>query len=217
MTDSRLIYVMGPSGCGKDSLLGYARERIVNKPVVFAHRYITRPAMAGGENHVALSPREFASRSRAGLFAMDWESHGNRYGIGIEIEGWMAKGMIVIMNGSRGYLDEARRRYPDLLQVFICVDKKILAQRLRARGRENEQEIQARLRRLQETGPPDKDAVLVNNNGSLDLAGKELLRVVEEQCRCLPGCSRENFFRYAGGADRNPGPGQEVGRDGIRQ
>jgi ribose 1,5-bisphosphokinase len=69
-----LIYVMGPSGSGKDSLLGYARERVRDLPVAFAHRYITRPVSAGGENHVALTRPEFRIRQRAGLFALDWES-----------------------------------------------------------------------------------------------------------------------------------------------
>jgi ribose 1,5-bisphosphokinase len=81
-----LIYVMGPSGCGKDSLLRYARARLAGDPaVVFAHRYITRAAAAGGENHVELTPAEFATRLRKHLFALTWESHGHAYGVGIEI------------------------------------------------------------------------------------------------------------------------------------
>ena len=45
----RLVYVMGPSGAGKDSLLSFARSALADEPVVFAHRYITRPA-GQGEN-----------------------------------------------------------------------------------------------------------------------------------------------------------------------
>jgi hypothetical protein len=58
----QLIYVMGPSGAGKDSLLGFAREKVPGEPVVFAHRYITRPT-GNGENHIALTPEEFEARS----------------------------------------------------------------------------------------------------------------------------------------------------------
>ena len=51
-----LVYVMGPSGAGKDSVLDRARTMLsVEAPVAFAHRYITRPADIGGENHVALT------------------------------------------------------------------------------------------------------------------------------------------------------------------
>ena len=65
-----LVYVMGPSGAGKDSVMGRARALLpADAPVVFAHRYITRPAETGGENHVALSAAEFALRRTHGLFA----------------------------------------------------------------------------------------------------------------------------------------------------
>ena len=69
-----LFYVVGASGAGKDSLLAYARAALGGgAPVFFAHRYITRPAEAGGENHVALSKAEFAQMQALDLFALSWE------------------------------------------------------------------------------------------------------------------------------------------------
>ena len=70
-------------------------------PVAFAHRYITRPAEAGGENHIALTQAEFALRRHHGLFAFHWEAHGNHYGIGREIHGWRNAGLTVVVSGSR--------------------------------------------------------------------------------------------------------------------
>lgn len=104
MAEGKLFYVIGPSDSGKDSLLRYARARLgpVSR-VVFAHRYITRPVDVNGENHVALTKAEF------GLLAMHWRSHGHRYGIGREIDLWLAKGCQVVVNGSREYLPQARR------------------------------------------------------------------------------------------------------------
>ncbi|HKK33946.1 MAG TPA: phosphonate metabolism protein/1,5-bisphosphokinase (PRPP-forming) PhnN [Desulfomicrobiaceae bacterium] len=174
-----LIYVMGPSGSGKDSLLGYARERVRDLPVAFAHRYITRPASADGENHVALSRPEFEIRSAAGLFALTWESHGNRYGIGVEIDAWMHAGLTVVVNGSRAYLDQARKRYPDLTAVLVSVSLPVLESRLRARAREDEDEIRARLRRLQEfqdSCPPGLE--VVDNSGTLEIGGGDLVRII---------------------------------------
>ncbi len=53
----------------------YAREKLAaEQGICFAHRYITRAADAGGENHVALSPEEFATRRKARLFALSWRS-----------------------------------------------------------------------------------------------------------------------------------------------
>ncbi|HEV7393167.1 MAG TPA: phosphonate metabolism protein/1,5-bisphosphokinase (PRPP-forming) PhnN, partial [Burkholderiales bacterium] len=72
----RLFYVVGASGVGKDSLMQYARDTLHDEhAVLFAHRYITRMAGAGGENHVALTVPEFEIRKRHGLFAMSWQSH----------------------------------------------------------------------------------------------------------------------------------------------
>jgi ribose 1,5-bisphosphokinase len=52
---------MGPSGSGKDSLLSALRQR-EHSQLLVAHRYITRAANAGSENHISLSEQEFYPR-----------------------------------------------------------------------------------------------------------------------------------------------------------
>ena len=131
-----LIYVMGPSGSGKDSLLSALRPRLRGLPVAFARRYISRPACAGGEQHMALSAGSILSMEAQGRLAMRWSSHGCQYGIGRSIDGSLEHGICVIVNGSREYLPEALRRYPDFLPVLVEVEPAILRQRLLARGRE---------------------------------------------------------------------------------
>ena len=54
-----LFYVVGPSGVGKDTLINFAKKRLKNSNVIFAQRYITRDQNAGGENHIAISKKEF--------------------------------------------------------------------------------------------------------------------------------------------------------------
>jgi ribose 1,5-bisphosphokinase len=179
----RLVYVCGASGSGKDTLIGYARARLGGQPgVVFTHRYITRPASAGGENHVALTPEEFAARRQAGLFALHWESHGLAYGVGIEIDQWLTKGQHVVVNGSRAYLAEAQRRYPDLLPVSIEVSPEVLRQRLIARGREDPQAIEARLARHHTLQASWTQAVVVRNDGGVDEGGEQLVRAILDHC-----------------------------------
>lgn len=176
---ARLIYVVGPSGSGKDSLLRYARERLADDPgVVFAHRYITRAADAGGENHVALTPAEFASRLRNRLFALSWESHGHSYGIGIEINQWLAKGTTVVVNGSREYLAEASRRFPELLPVCIDVPAEVLRERLMARGREDASSIEQRLARHQAMQGTSPTGHVITNDGPLERAGDALVALL---------------------------------------
>jgi ribose 1,5-bisphosphokinase len=178
---ARLIYLVGPSGSGKDSLLRYARDRLADHPgVVFAHRYITRPHDAGGENHIALTGAEFASRNSRGLFAMAWHSHGHAYGVGIEINQWLGKGNTVVVNGSREYLLQATQHYPELLAVTIEVPLALLRQRLLERGREDALAIEQRLERhqqLQGSAPP---GLVITNDGPVSRAGDLLVACVLE-------------------------------------
>jgi ribose 1,5-bisphosphokinase len=174
-----LFYVVGASGSGKDSLMAYARAQLAHdSDVVFAHRYITRAAHAGGENHIALTPDEFDSRRKAGLLAMHWSSHGYAYGIGIEINQWLAKGVNVVVNGSREYLPNAAERYPELKPVWIEVCADVLRARLQARGRENATEIEARLNRLANAPATNRPGTLIRNDDALAVAGDALVQLV---------------------------------------
>jgi ribose 1,5-bisphosphokinase len=176
-----LFYVVGASGAGKDSLMTYARARLGGRaPVFFAHRYITRPAEAGGENHVALNKAEFAQMKALGLFALSWESHGFCYGLGREIELWLDAGANVVMNGSRAFLPVAEQRFPGLAVVLIEVSAAVLRARLEARGRESPEEIAARLARAAEFTVIHPSLVTIRNNGSLAEAGDQLVAVLRE-------------------------------------
>jgi ribose 1,5-bisphosphokinase len=115
-----LVYVMGPSGAGKDSLLRFARTRVAGiHPIAFAHRYITRPPTPGDENHIALSEPEFDLRRSRGLFAMDWRAHGLRYGIGIEIDLWRKAGFVVVVSGSRAHFAVSLETSENVVPVLI--------------------------------------------------------------------------------------------------
>jgi ribose 1,5-bisphosphokinase len=176
---ARLIYVMGPSGAGKDSLLGFARER-VGARVMFAHRYITRP-VTDGENHIALTHDEFEARLVNELFSLNWDSHGLRYGIGVELDAWLRRGMTVIINGSRQHAPDALARYPFARFVHVEASLAVLAARLARRGREDERAIEARLaRRPALSLPPEACVVTIDNSGALADAGDRLLAAIGE-------------------------------------
>ena len=174
-----LFYVVGASGAGKDSLLAYARAALGGgAPVFFAHRYITRPAEAGGENHVALNKAEFAQMKALDLFALAWESHGFCYGLGREIGLWLERGANVVMNGSRAFLPVADRRFPGLTVVQIEVSPAVLRSRLVARGREAPEEIEERLARASEFNVIHPNVLTIRNNGALPEAGDALVAVL---------------------------------------
>lgn len=145
--DGRLIYLMGPSGSGKDSLIEAAREPLqaINCEVV--RRVITRSAESVGEDAIGVSREEFARRKEEGDFALCWHANGLDYGIPVVIDQWLKEGRDVLINGSRGHLAQALRRYPALVPILLTVKEDVLRERLLRRGRESLAEIEARLRR----------------------------------------------------------------------
>jgi ribose 1,5-bisphosphokinase len=173
----RLIYVMGASGSGKDTLLRSVHAAVgPDDRILVAHRYITR-ASGADEASIALEPAEFDRRARMGCFAMQWHSHGLSYGIGVEIDTWLQAGNTVLVNGSRAYLPQACLYYPALVAVQVVVDPQVLRLRLSQRGRETAEAIEARLLRASETfsAPGGCELVRLDNNGSPDDAARILL------------------------------------------
>lgn len=173
----RLFYLMGASGAGKDSLMAYARQRIEGRDRIhFARRHITRPAGSGGEDHVAVSAAEFERCLQEGLFAMHWDSHGLRYGVGREIATWLAAGHDVVVNGSRAYLPEARRLFPELVGVLVTATEAVRRERLRSRGREDAAAVDRRIARGAELQGQQLDRVrVIANEGPLEEAGERLV------------------------------------------
>lgn len=92
-----------------------------------AHRYITRTANAGSENHISLSEQEFFTRAGQNLLALSWHANGFYYGVGVEIDLWLHAGFDVLVNGSRAHLPQARARYGQtLLPVCLQVSPDVL-------------------------------------------------------------------------------------------
>lgn len=184
MPSGTLFYVIGPSGAGKDSLMNVARQHFARhdaggRPVLFAHRYITRPMDAGGENHVELSTTEFLNRRDLGLFALDWHSHKTYYGIGSEIITWLNAGANVVVNGSREYLPTATERFPDMRVVLIEVSADVLFHRLTDRGRETPKEIESRIERSRQIVPIEHpNLIRLSNDAPLAESGARFVELL---------------------------------------
>lgn len=178
-----IVYVMGPSGAGKDTLLRYARERLDGQPVAFAHRYITRPPTAGDENHIALTLAEFHARRAHGLFAMDWEAHGLFYAIGREIEAWRQAGLVVVVSGSRTHFERTLAKSAAVTPVVVTCAPEILAKRLTQRGRESEAAIAERLKRNPVPALAHPALATIDNSGTVEDAGERLVALLRDAAR----------------------------------
>src|SRR5262245_37934196 len=143
----RFVLVVGPSGAGKDTLINYARDRLRDEHRIhFIRRVITRPASVG-EDHEPIDAAGFRKGVEGGAFALHWQAHGLHYGLPIIVNEWLAQGHVVVANGSRAVVPEARARYPTLQVIRIAVSPAMLAERLERRGREGNESRKARLAR----------------------------------------------------------------------
>lgn len=167
-----LLLVVGPSGAGKDTLIDIARARFGGDGrVLFARRLVTRAAGAG-EAHGTLDEAAFAAGRDAGDFPLHWRAHGLGYALGPEVGAAIAAGGVVVANGSRATLPEARRRFARVRVVHVTAPVAVRADRLAARGREEAADIAERLARA-----PDVDVSpdLVIDNVGTPQAGGALL------------------------------------------
>jgi ribose 1,5-bisphosphokinase len=165
------VFICGPSGAGKDSVTDWARDRLAGDArFVFARRLVTRAAGPAGE-HDEISPDALARLQEAGKLAWHWQANGHHYAIAAHYLADIESGRLVVVNGSRehvaGLPAGAGRR------VLVTAGADVLAQRLRARGREDAQAVARRLARNAELVPMAFDRVL-RNDGALEDAGAEL-------------------------------------------
>jgi ribose 1,5-bisphosphokinase len=169
MTGSGILWlIVGPSGVGKDSLIDGARAALAwNSDFVFPHREITRPLNAGGEAHVPVTRTEFEDRRAAGNYALAWTANGLGYGVPRCIDIALDAGRTVVLNGSRGALDDARARYPRLRAIEITVPPEVLRTRLIGRAREAPAEIEDRLRRATSIRASGADVIRFSNDRPL--------------------------------------------------
>ena len=177
-----MIFLIGPSGSGKDSLIDASRKRLADAGVEIARRVITRSAEAKGEAAHGVTAEQFETLRAQGAFAMHWRANGLDYGIPQQVDQWLAAGRAVLVNGSRAYLAEARQRYPNLLAVLVEVRPEVLRERLLARGRESAEEVEQRLARnasLQALADPSVH--VLDNSTTLETAVAALFTLLRDE------------------------------------
>lgn len=156
---------------GRAGLAGDPRFR-------FARRLITRPAMAGAEDHDSCDEAGFREAEARGELALSWRAHGLSYGIPVAELSGIAEGTVVIVNISRAVIAMAERLAERVVVLNITAPVAVLAQRLAARGRESEADIAARLKREAPLTAERAEIVTIMNDRSVAEAAEELLAVL---------------------------------------
>ena len=171
--------VVGPSGAGKDTLMDAARAALAGEPHIrFARRLVTRPAMAGAEDHDSCDEAAFAAAEARGEMALSWRAHGLSYGIPTAELRPIAQGAVVIANISRASIAEAERLAERAVVVNITAPPAVLAKRLAARGRESEADIAARLAREAPLTAERARIVTILNDRTVAEAAGDLVAVL---------------------------------------
>jgi ribose 1,5-bisphosphokinase len=174
----RLVLVVGPSGAGKDTLLGLARAACAEdgNTIVFPRRVVTREASSSEDNE-QMSADAFQQALAQGKFAMNWEAHGHSYGLPRSIEDDIRAGRTVVANVSRTVIDQARRTYADVVVVSITAPADVLAARIAMRSRSSDGSIDQRLaRKVEDAAAPD---VTIVNVSSAEFHARQLVRAIK--------------------------------------
>ena len=175
----RLIVVVGPSGAGKDTLLGLARRACADdEHILFARRVVTRES-SDFEDNVYLAPQAFAEAEERGAFAVQWQAHGHCYGLPRAIDDALLAGHTVVANVSRTVIEPLRRSYESVEVVTITAPREVLARRLAARGRASDGALDQRLQR--EVASPAASDWTIVNVGSVERNAGELVRLIRGQ------------------------------------
>jgi ribose 1,5-bisphosphokinase len=174
----RLILLVGPSGAGKDTLLGLAKAACADdRSIVFSRRVITREASASEDNE-EVSLGTFQEALARNEYVMHWEAHGHCYGLSSAIDDEIRAGHTVVANVSRTVIAAMRRAYASVLVVSITAPPNVLAERIAMRARGSDGKIEQRLHRTidEAAGVPD---VTIVNTSSVEYHARQLVRIIK--------------------------------------
>lgn len=180
------LILAAPSGAGKTSIAHALRER--RPDVVFSVSATTRPPRIGevhGRDYWFVDEPEFRRMEGAGEL-VEWATvHDHLYGTPWRnVEEAVAQGRFLLLDIDVQGARQIRERIPDAVSIFVLPPSATtLADRLFARGSEDQATRQRRLRAAAEElrAAPGFDYVVVNDR--LDLATEAVRRILESESR----------------------------------
>jgi guanylate kinase len=176
-----LFIVSAPSGAGKTSLVHALLN--INPQIRLSVSYTTRnprPGEQDGKAYHFVSRETFLEMAKRGEFLESAEVYGNLYGTSQKwIADEIAKGDDILLEIDWQGATQVRKLFPDSISIFILPPSlEALGQRLRGRGKDNDEVIARRLAAVREdvAHVAEFDYVIINDN--LNEALRELNAVV---------------------------------------
>jgi ribose 1,5-bisphosphokinase len=173
-----LVLVVGPSGAGKDTLIGLMRALGAGQSsIVFPRRIVTRAASTH-EDHDCMSGADFAKAAQAGAFALSWQAHGLSYAIPATIYSDLQRGAAAVCNVSRSVIVDARAQYASCAVVLVTAPRDVLLARVAQRNRPSDGDVARRVDRVAPTSEDIQPDIVIENVGDPATGATQLLNFV---------------------------------------
>ena len=193
-----LFIISAPSGAGKTSLVHALLN--INPEIDLSVSYTTRnprPGERDGKDYHFVSREIFSAMARRGEFLESAEVYGNLYGTSQTwISHEIAKGRDILLEIDWQGAAQVRRMFPECISIFIIPPSmEALEQRLKGRGKDNDEIIARRMEAVREDTAhvAEFDYVIINDN--LNEALRELNAVVlSVRLRCARQLARHQVL-----------------------
>lgn len=179
------MVVTGPSGAGKDSVIGKLRELGFDFGMITTTTTRSmRPGEAEGQPYYFVSREEFEQRVEQGDMVEWAEVYGNLYGsTKTEVERVRRKYPVVIIRVDPQGARTFKEMIPDVITVFIQPPSfEFLEKRLVNRASDAPEVIAHRLEIAKQEMQNVEfwDYRITNNEGQLDAAAQELIDIIQK-------------------------------------
>jgi ribose 1,5-bisphosphokinase len=183
MSDARLLYVVGPSGAGKDSLIQRLKAvSLENGSIYFVSRFVDRSSHESTPQDIYMSCADFQKALDNKELAMHWRANQHQYGISHAEMAQSKLHPISVINGSRGYVAQLIKEYPSVEVIHITASEAVIKDRLIARKREDSLQIDQRLERSKGLeGMSQLFNKEIRNDSSLEAAFYQLLGYIKHK------------------------------------
>ena len=179
-----LVVLSGPSGSGKDTILGKLKESTFTfDKTISATTRAMRDGEEDGVDYFFIDKATFEKKIANGEFLEYTVYSGNYYGtLKTEVERLVAKGGCILLKIEVEGAGNIRKAIPDALSVFIVPPSiEELERRLRGRNTETEESIQKRLKEaIKELARANEyDYIVINDNA--DLCTEQVIKILESE------------------------------------
>ncbi|MFT6920223.1 MAG: guanylate kinase [Cognaticolwellia sp.] len=200
-TKGNLFILSAPSGAGKSSLISALLKQTSARPMQVSVSHTTRdprPGEVDGQHYHFVSKEQF-KRAIADKHFYEYAAvFGNCYGTSeIAIDQQLAQGIDVFLDIDWQGAQQVRIKKPDVTTIFISPpSKQALEERLRGRGQDSEEVIQARMAQAKAECSHYQEFDYIIINDDFQQALTDLTTVVNNQRlkRSQQVCEHQGLF-----------------------